>query len=61
MERKDVIDDEQKLARITSRSELFNESVASMKKATGVDEDVCIAQLENNRYDLKASIAASRR
>lgn len=61
LKRKDVIEKEQKLAKITDPVELHNKSVAYMKEMTGADEDTCILKLESNGYNLKESLAAVRR
>lgn len=42
----------------TSRAELENAVLVKMKSVTGAEDDLCIAMLEENSYDLKTSIEA---
>ena len=39
-----------------SREELQKAVLVKMKSVTKADEDICIAMLEDNNYDLKTSI-----
>ena len=41
-----------------SREELERQVLVKMKSVTGANDDVCIAMLESNGYDLKTSIEA---
>ena len=41
-----------------SRDELERQVLVKMKSVTGAEDDVCVAMLENNGYDLKTSIEA---
>ena len=41
-----------------SREDLENQVLVKMKSVTGAEDDVCVAMLENNGYDLKTSIEA---
>jgi hypothetical protein len=41
-----------------SRDELERQVLVKMKSVTGAEDDVCIAMLESNGYDLKTSIEA---
>ena len=42
----------------SSRDELQKNVLARMKSVTNAEDDVCIALLESNSYDLKTSIEA---
>lgn len=56
LKRKDERDQDRILQKATSREELESATITKMKSVTGADEDVCIAILGNNSYDLKTSI-----
>eukprot|EP00934_Nitzschia_sp_Nitz4_P005162 Nitzschia sp. Nitz4//scaffold89_size161592//148518//148987//NITZ4_002403-RA/size161592-snap-gene-0.183-mRNA-1//-1//CDS//3329559691//5152//frame0 len=49
---------DQMLGKATSREELEKATVTKMKHATGAKEELCIAMLESNGYDLKTSVEA---
>jgi cAMP phosphodiesterase len=44
------------LMKATSREELQQATLTKMKSVTGAEEDVCVAMLESNGYDLTTSI-----
>ena len=56
LKRKEERDQDRILQKATSREELESATVTKMKTVTGADEDVCVAILRNNSYDLKTSI-----
>jgi hypothetical protein len=41
-----------------SREDLEQQVLVKMKSVTGANEDICVAMLEDNGYDLKTSIEA---
>jgi len=41
-----------------SREELEQQVLVKMKSVTGAEDEVCVAMLESNGYDLKTSIEA---
>jgi hypothetical protein len=49
---------DQMLMKAESREELQAATLTKMKTVTGGKEDVCVAMLESNGYDLKTSIEA---
>jgi hypothetical protein len=58
LKRKEEIEHDQMLMKATSREELEQATLTKMKSVTGAKDDVCIAMLESNGYDLKTSIEA---
>jgi hypothetical protein len=56
MKKKEERDMDLKVASARSRDELEKAVVVKMKSVTGADDNVCIALLEDNGYDLKTSI-----
>jgi hypothetical protein len=56
LKRKDERDQDRILQKATSRDELESATITKMKSVTGAEEDVCVAILGNNSYDLKTSI-----
>jgi hypothetical protein len=44
------------LMKATSKEELQQATLTKMKSVTGAKDDVCVAMLESNEYDLKTSI-----
>jgi hypothetical protein len=46
------------LMEATSREDLQKATIVKMKSVTGAKDDLCIAMLESNGYDLKTSIEA---
>ena len=56
IKRKEERDQERIIQKASSKEELQSSTVTKMKKVTGAEEDVCIAILENNSYDLKTSV-----
>ena len=55
---KEVRERDLMLRKATSREELQQASLAKMKRVTGAKDEICIALLESNGYDLKTSIEA---
>lgn len=49
---------QQQLQLADSPEDLKQGVIARMKSVTNADEDVCVAILEDNKYDLKASLDA---
>lgn len=49
---------DQILMKAESREELQAATLTKMKSVTGAKEEVCIAMLESNAYNLKTSIEA---
>mmetsp|Transcript_2899 Transcript_2899/g.5862 ORF Transcript_2899/g.5862 Transcript_2899/m.5862 type:complete len:81 (+) Transcript_2899:276-518(+) len=58
LKRKAERDEDWSLNGTTSREELEQATIAKMKNVTGANENVCIAFLEEHRYDVKESIEA---
>mmetsp|Transcript_17885 Transcript_17885/g.33146 ORF Transcript_17885/g.33146 Transcript_17885/m.33146 type:complete len:122 (-) Transcript_17885:887-1252(-) len=56
LKRKEERDQDQILYKASSRDELQSSTINKMKNVTGAEEDVCVAILESNSYDLKMSI-----
>ena len=48
----------QTIATATTRAELWETLLEKMKSVTNAEESICIALLESNCFDLKASIEA---
>lgn len=46
------------LMKATSREELEKATITKLKSVTGAKEEICVAMLESNGYDLKTSIEA---
>lgn len=51
-------ENDQILMKATSREELQAATLTKMKSVTGAHEEICVAMLESNGYDLKTSIEA---
>lgn len=58
MEKKQEREMDMMAASARSRDELERAVLVKMKSVTGAEEDVCVAMLESNGYDLKTSIEA---
>jgi hypothetical protein len=54
--RKEERDQERIIQKASSREELQSSTVTKMKNLTGAEEDVCVAILKKNNYDVTASI-----
>jgi UBA-like domain len=49
---------DQLLQNATTREEIKAATITKMKNVTGAKDEICVAILESNGYDLKASIEA---
>jgi hypothetical protein len=56
LKRKQEREHDMMLMKATSKEELQHATLTKMKSVTGAKEDVCVAMLETNGYDLKTSI-----
>jgi hypothetical protein len=56
LKRKEDMEHDEMLMKATSREELQQATLTKMKSVTGAEEDVCVAMLESNGYDLTTSI-----
>jgi len=54
--RKEEAEQDRMLMKAQSREELQQATLTKMKNVTGAKEDVCVAMLESNGYDLKTSV-----
>lgn len=55
---RDVRESDRAIVQADSRDELQQAVLVKMKNVTNADEDVCIALLESNGYDVTTSIEA---
>jgi hypothetical protein len=58
LKKKEEREVEQASCRAESREELQKAVLVKMQSVTNADENVCIALLEENKFDLKTSIEA---
>ena len=58
LKRKEERDRDRSLQCATSKEELERATIERMKNFTGAEEDVCIAFLQQNGYELKESVEA---
>ena len=56
LKRKEERDQDRIVQKASSREELQSATVTKMKNLTGAEEDVCVAILKKNNYDVTASI-----
>jgi hypothetical protein len=49
---------DQNLLNATTRAEIMAATLAKVKSVTGANDEICIAMLESNGYDVKAAIEA---